>query len=349
MPVTVVVGGQFGSEGKGKVAHLLAARLGVEVAVRVGGSNSGHTVINEAGERFVLRHLPTPALLPHVVSVLPPGCYIDVPVLLEEVRRLGLEPDRLVIDPKATVVGPDEKSSEAASTLRERIGSTQSGTGAALARRVARDGSVTLAQDVPDLQRFVRHTLPLLRATLKGGRRVLIEGTQGYGLSVLHSPHYPYATSRETTAAGALAESGLSPLDVDQVVLVVRAFPIRVAGNSGPLANELTWDAVRKLGHHDHDLTEYTSVTGGIRRVAAFDPSIVQAAIAANAPTTVVMNHLDYVDHSACEAGHLTPAIAEFVSRVEDSIGRNLDLIGVGARLLAPGRVREPRFVQAIG
>src|SRR5882724_10878088 len=99
MPVTAVVGGQFGSEGKGKVAHLLAKQDGAKFAIRVGGPNSGHTVIAESGERLVLRQLPTAALLPNVQALLPAGSYIDPQVLKRESGILGIGPNRLRIHP----------------------------------------------------------------------------------------------------------------------------------------------------------------------------------------------------------------------------------------------------------
>jgi len=97
MPVTVVVGGQFGSEGKGKVAHALARREKAQFAIRVGGSNSGHTVVSELGARLVLRQLPTAAILPDVRLILPAGSYIDPKVLLNEIQLTALRRDRLFI------------------------------------------------------------------------------------------------------------------------------------------------------------------------------------------------------------------------------------------------------------
>src|SRR5206468_1357773 len=102
------------------------------------------------------------------------------------------------------------------------------------------------------------------------------------------SPDYPFVTSRDTSAAGATAEAGLSPLDVDQVALVLRSFPIRVAGRSGPLPNEITWEKLTRESGHRGTLAEFTSVTGRLRRVARFDAEIVRRAIAVNAPTLVV-------------------------------------------------------------
>jgi adenylosuccinate synthase len=93
MPVTVVVGGQFGSEGKGKVAHYLARELGATAAVRVGGPNSGHTVVGPEGRKIIFRQLPTASILPDIVCVLPAGSYVDKEVLFREVRLTGLGPD----------------------------------------------------------------------------------------------------------------------------------------------------------------------------------------------------------------------------------------------------------------
>jgi adenylosuccinate synthase len=157
-----------------------------------------------------------------------------------------------------------------------------------------------------------------------------LEGTQGFGLSLLHSPHYPKVTSRDTTAAAVLAEAGLSPLDVDQIVLVLRAFPIRVAGDSGPFgAEEIEWGKIAEEGGHVERLAEFTSVTGRLRRVARFDPVLVREAIAVNQPTAVVLNHLDYVD-AAAGGGGLTPRVAEFLATVTAQIGRPIDYLGLG-------------------
>jgi adenylosuccinate synthase len=161
------------------------------------------------------------------------------------------------------------------------------------------------------------------------GEHVVIEGTQGFGLSLLHSPHFPKTTSRDTTAAAALAETGLSPLDVREVVLVLRSFPIRVAGDSGPFgAPEIDWETVTAEGGHHAPLQERTSVTRKVRRVARFDAGIVREAIAANNPSSIVLNHLDHVD--AMAAHGLTPRTREFLAEVERGIGRKVDLVGVG-------------------
>jgi adenylosuccinate synthase len=333
MPISVVIGGQYGSEGKGKVAQHLARERSADIAVRVGGSNSGHTSLGGVGERMVLRQLPTAALEPNVLCVLGAGSYVDPTVLFEEIERVGLSPGRLAIDPNAMLITPEDRAAEASSGLTERIGSTGSGTGAAVLRRAERRSADDLAGACPALARYLRPTRELLADALSHGARVIVEGTQGFGLSALHSPHFPHATSRDTTAAGALSEVGLSPLDVDEVVLVVRAFPIRVGGSSGPFgAEEISWETVRREGGHTHELTEYTSVTGRVRRVARFDPGIVRAAIVANNPSSIVLNHVDHVD-AAAQFG-MTSRASAFVADVAVRIGRPVDFVGLAPDVL---------------
>ncbi len=318
MPVTVIVGAQFGSEGKGKVAHFLAKRQGAGVAVRVGGSNAGHTAYDDEGRKHTFRHLPTAALLPDVLCVLGPGSLIDADVLAEEIDRIGLAPERLRIDPMAFVITQEHREQEAASGLAKRIGSTASGTGAALVERIERSSGDNLARCHPFLQRFATGPVrDVLREALDGDERVIVEGTQGFGLSNLQAADYPKATSRDTTAATFVAEAGVSPLDVDEVVLVIRAFPIRVAGDSGPLPNETTWWQVGRAAGRPA-LCERTTVTERIRRVGHFDAEVVRAAIAANAPTKIVLNHLDYFGAEALE----------MMGRVEAAVGRKVDWLG---------------------
>jgi len=324
MPVTVVVGGQFGGEGKGKVAHYLAREMEAKAAVRVGGSNSGHTVIDPAGNALILRQLPTPSILPDVTCVLGAGSYIDVDILFDEIDHTRLSTDRLYIDPNAVVVTEYEISEEKNGSLRSSIGSTQSGTGAAVCRRIGRDGTARLAKDDGRLKQFVQPVVPYMRDLLSKGERIIIEGTQGFGLSLLHSPYYPYATSRDTSAAAFVSEAGLSPLDVDDIVLVIRTYPIRVGGNSGPLPNEIDWSTVSLDSKSGKNLCEFTSVTKTIRRIARFDPEIVTNAILVNQPTRIILNHLDYLGE--IEKLHV---MEEHLQIIEKSIAMNITLIGM--------------------
>jgi adenylosuccinate synthase len=349
MPVSVVVGGQFGSEGKGKTALEIVRRdPSTAAAIRVGGTNSGHTAIARNGRRYALRQLPAAAIDRSVKVVLPPGSYIDIAVFQEEVRRLEFGSDRVVVSPMARVITTEHKSWESNANLDGAIGSTLSGTGGAVMSMTAR-GSPSFplqslqAEDVPELQRYLGDTGTELRCLLEAGRRVVVEGTQGFGLSLLQGGFWPKATSRDTTAAAFLAESGLSPLDVDDVTLVIRCHPIRVAGDSGPLPGEITWERIATEAGITEDISEFTTVTARLRRVGRFDPHIVRRAIQANQPTRIVLNHLDYVDPEV-RSGRLTPAAIAFIAMLEQGIGRRADWLGIG-----PAQMMECQPLGVVG
>lgn len=339
MPLTVIAGGQFGSEGKGKVAHYFAERREASAAVRVGGSNSGHTIVDQRGKTHVFRVLPTAAVLDRTICVLGAGSYVAPELLFEEMRRTELPAERVWIDPNAFVLSDQHRETEQRSALGDRIGSTQSGTGAAVIERIERLSASHLAQNDSRLAPFVRPVRTLLRELMRHGEHVIVEGTQGFGLSLLHSPHYPKATSRDTTAAAFVAEAGLNPLDVLDVVLVIRAFPIRVAGDSGRLPNEVDWQTIAREGGWESSLVEYTSVTKKVRRVARFDPSIVKEAIVTNAPTCIVLNHVDYIDATMHNSSRLNSRGDSFVKQIEADLQCHIDLVGLGPGILvSPGR-----------
>jgi len=346
MTVSVVVGGQYGSEGKGKVALALVRRRGGEaVAVRVGGPNSGHTGIRASDRRkFALRQIPAGAIDGAASVVLPAGCYIDVDLLEHEIAELGIDPERVIVSAHAHLIDERHRVWEAQSGLVDQIGSTGSGTGAAVLGRLMRGcapvggmvmpPSARMAGDEPRLARFVvDDTTAWLRTALERGAYVMIEGTQGFGLSLLHSPHFPKVTSRDTSAAATLAEAGLSPMDVGEIVLALRCHPIRVAGASGPLTAETSWEEIAREGGIDRDIREYTTVTKKERRVGRFDAELVRAAIAANQPSLVALNHLSYVDERVGD-GVVTERAQAFVREIEALIERRVDLLGLGPDLL---------------
>ena len=132
-----------------------------------------------------------------------------------------------------------------------------------------------------------------------------------------------------------MSEAGLSPMDVDEILLVIRTFPIRVAGNSGELYGETTWEEVAEQAGLPSGYHELTTATKKVRRIGRFEPSLVQRAIAANNPTQIVLNHLDYVDASASK-GHFSSRTLEFVQRVEDCIRRDISWVGTGPGSLVP-------------
>jgi adenylosuccinate synthase len=333
MPISIVVGGQFGSEGKGKVAlEIVRRNRGPVTAVRVGGPNSGHTAYDRNGKKWALRQMPAACIDRNVDVIFPAGAYIDVDLLFREIEALDYPRDRVWISEFANIITDQHKKWEAAADLVGTIGSTGSGVGAAVLASVGRGAknlllNVIHANDEPRLEQLVSDTTLRLRKSLESRERIVIEGSQGFGLSLIDGGYWPKATARITTAAGALAEAGLSPLDVDDVTMVIRSFPIRVAGNSGQLPGETTWDSIAESIDKGADITEYTTVTNKVRRVGLFDPNIVIRALAANNPTTLVLNHMDYVG-SASSLDANCSKVSRFVSKIERQIGHRIHFLG---------------------
>lgn len=305
MPATIVVGGQFGSEGKGKVVALLASRAESPWLVRCGGPNSGHTVTIQ-GHDVVLRQVPSCTEPDRATFLLSAGCVIDEPVLLRELDLLGIPQDRIIVDPRAVIVTDQDRENERQS-LKD-IASTCSGTGSAMARRLLRTRDVMLAGDSDVLANRCRlQTIaPLLHEQLDLGSEVIIEGSQGFALSLLHGDKYPFVTSRDTTASGFASEVGLAPKSIDKVVLVIRTYPIRVGGSSGPFKNEISWEAIRESSGAPEIMPEFTSVTHKLRRVAHFDLDAVRRACNYNRPTSLAIMGLDRLDYA--NIGVTTPA-----------------------------------------
>ena len=334
MPVSIVVGGQFGSEGKGKVTLELvrAAKNANVTVVRVGGPNSGHTGYDRLKRKFALRQLPAGCIDGNVDVVFPAGSYIDVDVLRAEIAELNYPRDRIFISRYASIITEEQKAWERNSNLGVAIGSTGSGVGAAVMASVGRNAkNFELhrhdAEHCEPLTGFVCDTSRLMREQLAKNYRIIIEGSQGFGLSLLEGGYWPKATARGTTAASALAEAGLSPIDVDDVTMVLRSYPIRVAGDSGALPNELSWEEIARRTDLSKDIREYTTVTKNLRRVGEFDADLVRRALDANSPTRIIMNHLDYVG-AKTGLNDKRSILSRFVSHVESDIGQKIDQYG---------------------
>lgn len=335
--ILAVVGGQYGSEGKGAVAAHLARQPhpGPTATIRVAGPNAGHTALDDNDTPWPLRTIPATAVAnPTEQLIIAPGSEIDVTVLDHELTTLekGGHPvnHRLTIDPQATILDPVYIEEETALTMHERLGSTGKGIGAARAARIMRTARIW-GENRP----FSGDTVALAHDLLDQGGRIIIEGTQGYGLG-LHAGHYPQSTSSDCRAIDFLAMAGLNPwhptVDEFNIYLAIRPNPIRVAGNSGPLAGETTWDA---LGLP----VELTTVTKKPRRVGSWDPDLVRAAVQANGGAPTVRLAVTMFDHVhpdlAGIAGpykieDLPPAARAHVWDIEADTGASVHLLGTG-------------------
>lgn len=327
--VDVIIGGGYGSEGKGNIAFHLAPEY--DLLIRVGGPNAAHKVYLASGEIFTHFSLPSGTQAGQAQLAIGPGAVVYPPELLDEIARCDVSSERLSIDPQVMVVEDCDKDAE--QEMVGTIGSTASGTGSATARRLMRGDGVRLARDVDDLRPYVRPTYDLLEEAYASRKRIMLEGTQGSGLSLHHGP-YPHVTSRDTNVAGCLAEAGVAPARVRKVVMVVRTYPIRVGGESGPLSSEISWQQIEErsglTGLADKELT---SKTKRLRRVGEPEWDLLRKAAVLNAPTDVALSFADYLsaeNRDASRFEQLTDETIRFVDEVERVTGARVSLIATG-------------------
>ncbi|MEW8077961.1 MAG: adenylosuccinate synthetase [Candidatus Thiodiazotropha endolucinida] len=326
--VDVMVGGQYGSEGKGNIANYIAPEY--DVLVRTGGPNAGHKVFHKPTP-LTFRHIPSGASnAPNAKLILGPGAVIDVKILLEEIADNGITVDHLFIDPQATIIDAKDIGKE---QKLERIASTQKGVGAAIARRILeRGGNVQLAKDISELKPFITKSCDVLEDAYFNSQRVLIEGTQGTGLSLFHGK-YPSVTSRDTTVSAFLAEAGVSPKRVRKVILVVRTYPIRVGGNSGPMSKKLSYAELHrrsKIPLYDLKETEKATVSKTQRRLGEFDWVQLRESSILNSPTDIALTFADYLgieNRDARRFEQLTPDTINFIVEIERVSGAPVSLI----------------------
>lgn len=273
--VDVLVGGQYGSEGKGQIAAYLSNNY--DVLVRVGGPNAGHSVVNSHG-KHVYHHLPSGCKDANAEVLIGPGAVIKPEDILKEINDCGLNVGQIYIDPQVMTIAHSDIDNET-SKIVDEIASTGSGSGSAAARKILErgDSTVVLAKDVDELKPYIGSTYDRLEEGYASGKKIMLEGTQGSALSIHHGV-YPYVTSRDTNVAGCLAEAGISPSRVRQIIMVVRSYPIRVANpdkdnaTSGYMKSEIDFETIsQRSGVELEEIksTEVTTTTKRKRRVGS--------------------------------------------------------------------------------
>src|SRR5258708_29117 len=333
----VLVGGQYGSEGKGNIVAHIAPEY--QLLVRVGGPNAGHKVFNDPVE--VYHHLPSGSnRASNAQLLLGAGAVINVEKLQAELSVHKIGSDRLSIDENAMII--DEADIETEKRLLAGISSTMQGVGAATARKALNripdeflpEGfpRKPLAKDIPALRPFIREAQKILEVAYVRCDHILLEGTQGTTLSLHHGP-YPYVTSRETTVAGCLADSGIAPTRVRKVVMVCRTFPIRVGGTSGYIEHEITYEELaERSGIPLSKLkeTEITTTTKKQRRLGEFDWEQLRRSSLLNGPTDIALTFVDYINAANAEAyrfEQLSMPTLQFIEEIERVSGTPVSLI----------------------
>jgi len=330
MKNVVILGAQWGDEGKGKIVDLLSDLFDI-IARYQGGHNAGHTV-KIGDKKFVLKLIPTGILRPGKRAVIGNGLVVDPAALLEEMSSLegaGVDVSgQLSISDRAHVLFPFHRTME---KMLEAIGTTSRGIGPCYEDKAGRRGlriadlldrehfpqqfdslakekailakgfGITEESDPSrvrsEYERFaekirpmVADTAKLLNEAIAAGKRVLFEGAQGTMLDLDHGT-YPFVTSSSSTAGGASTGTGVPPTKIHAVVAVAKAYATRVGG--GPFATEALdamGDQIRERGN------EFGSVTGRPRRCGWFDVPLVRYAAMINGFESLVVTKLDVLD-----------------------------------------------------
>ena len=322
MPSTVIVGGFYGDEGKGKIVSYLAIKDNPTVAVRGGvGPNAGHTIEHE-NKKYKVRMLPSAFLNPNTRLLIGPGVVVSPEVLLKEIEEFVTH-DRSFVDFQCGIIEESHRTTDSGGRLKQSIGSTGTGTGPANADRAMR--TLKLAKDIESLTLYLDDVPNQVNFALDRKENVIVEGTQGTYLSLWHGT-YPFVTSKDVTASAICADVGIGPKSVDEVLVVFKAFVTRVG--EGPLKNEISPEKAVAKGWQ-----EVGTVTGRQRRAAEFDFDLAKRSIMLNSATQLGITKLDVVFPECAHMqsfSDLSSPAKYFIKNIEDQLKVPVTLIGTG-------------------
>ncbi|WP_428897536.1 adenylosuccinate synthase [Parelusimicrobium proximum] len=334
--IDIVCGGQAGDEGKGKITAYLSHTGNYDYSVRIGGPNAGHTVIHK-GKKYVLKNIPSGFINPKTKVVLGSGAYSKLEWLLSEIEMTGVQ-DRIIIDPNMVLIEDSQTDAEKNSShFMQNIGSVGTGLGQAIKDRIERKSTVKFAKDEPLLKDFIKDVPELLNKANAENRHMLVEGTQGIKLSVLHG-EYPFVTSRDTTASTFLGEVGLGPTLVRDVYVVFKPYVSRVG--PGPLKGEIKETEDLEVYHTKGG--EVGSVSKRLRRIGEFEPYFTRRACAINGATKLAVTHIDmFAGNDASNIKSMsdfTPEAKKFLDMLQETVKDiapfpKLALVSMGAEL----------------
>ena len=336
--VIVLLDGQWGSTGKGKLSGRLGREVEFDLVCSSFGPNAGHTYVDsESGveRKVIFKHIPTAAVTSKCPVCILPDSVIDVERLMSEVEQVG---QPVFVHPRTAVVTKDDAN--AAAITGRHLAGTMRGTGHAIARKILRIEGTKLAKDVLPSS-MIEDTTDLIHSCARSGGRVLVEMSQGFDLSVNHGFDYPYLTSRDITIGTAMNAAGLTLKDNIAVVGSLRVFPIRVGnvegGWSGPHHSdqmEVTWSMVTGSSHSPDPIEERTTVTNRVRRVFTFSYRQMMRFVEQCAPDALFLNFIQYLDASmkgVQTVDGLIPAATSMISSIERASGVPILWVGTGA------------------
>jgi adenylosuccinate synthase len=268
--------------------------------------------------------VPAAFINPKTRLLIAAGANVDVKTFFDEMALTQVDPKRMGIDMNASIIEQKHCEQDKASAVNKDIGTTGRGVGPALEERVRR--TARLAKDIPELKPYLADEVAEVNDGLDAGKSVLLEGTQGFMLSLFLGGGYPYVTGRDTGASAIASEAGVGPTRVDEVVIVYKSFITRVG--AGPLPGEITKEEAEKRGWF-----EVAAGTGRNRRSAPFDFDLAKKTAKINGATQAAMTKLDCIYpscRSARKYSDLPKEAKDFIKEVETRTGVPIVFIGTG-------------------
>lgn len=304
--------GQFGSTGKGLAGAWVGEHNLIDWAVTNASANAGHTSIID-GKTHVLFHLPSSFLTARRENwtriFINKGAIVDLSVLIQEIEELGIRTDQIFVDPNAAVILPEDIECEKSRwSPQTKIASTQKGCGAALARKVERQGP-NLGQYIKDLNRpmpFITRVVDL-NDEMRQGKSVMVEIPQGFSLSVGASGFYPYTTSRDCTLQQGMSDAGIHPSFFHKSLAVLRTMPIRVGNIQAEDGRQIGFSGSGYTDQHEKTWSELelepeiTTVTKRVRRIFSFSQQQYAQMAAYSRPDFVFLNFANYLNRPQME------------------------------------------------
>lgn len=365
--VTVVLDSQAGSCGKGKFIGYLAQADNVDVAINNFMSNAGHTYA-DLDKKVMTQHLPTSIVNKSTQLYIGPGAAITPNILFNEMLKYRdlLDGRVVTVHPRAMVIKEEHRQRE-----RDiiRSGSTFKGCGMAQADKVMRIPCVQLFGDYfkgedwsgefdkeldihgDAIEYLCNHivvedSMLAINNMIDCEWSVMVEGSQGCDLDINYGLGYPHTTSRQCHAGQLVADCGISPRLVSDIIMIMRPYPIRISNqtnigleiSSGDYdgAKELTWDIISERcgAPADIEFGEMTTVTKKMRRVFEMNWDRLAYVTALNRPTQIALNFAQYIDwnaHRCTRWAELPAKVKDFIAKVEDVTNVKVTLIGTGA------------------
>jgi adenylosuccinate synthase len=325
MPCTVICGGFWGDEGKGKIISYLALKDKLDFCVRTGSVNAAHTIWYQ-GKRYALHMVPGGFVHEKCRLLIGAGSNVEVAQFFKEVEETNVK-NRIGIDNQASIIEEKHSAQDKASSHLKGLGTTGRGVGPAIEERVRRTAKI--ARDVPELKPYLADVAAETNSAIDGGKNVLLEGTQGLMLSLFYGT-YPYVTGRDTSASAICSEAGVGPTKVDNVLVVLKSFMTRVG--TGPLPGELSKEEAMKRGWF-----ETAAGTGRERRSAPLNFELAKKAAVVNGATQAALTKLDAL-YPECkglrEYDKLPNEAKQFINEIEKQTGIPVALIGTGPEAL---------------